>query len=333
MNYNNKDKAPGNWHKKDDYGLQRSSNFDISQELRNQVPRNEDLPIVLDDETTPVKACEDFAYSINNGESNDIQKEEVKVRRLVHKPRDGGCCSSTIRTGIIPLLMYKYSASATNYEDLQSAERWLADCFKDTDMQICHVNPNFSVANNVHADVTGFSNLTPPPVEQNTTTGNRMFDAFKGALDGGLDIPHSDKGFAGFDKMTLYSKRVSNSDSEQPLGSSDSLGQGKDDKIESLLGSSATGTLGSSNDDDSSEVAMLLAIGEGEIKQRKKYWNEHRASNSEKSCSLIDYALRVPSVSANVVDTDDENCSSESRTSSTIFPDQSKVVAMDKSLL
>nr|AFK46994.1 unknown [Lotus japonicus] len=33
-----------------------------------------------------------------------------------------------------------------------------------------------------------------------TTTGNRVFGALKGALDGGLDIPHSEKRFAGFDK-------------------------------------------------------------------------------------------------------------------------------------
>ncbi|RDY06665.1 60S ribosomal protein L5, partial [Mucuna pruriens] len=33
-----------------------------------------------------------------------------------------------------------------------------------------------------------------------TTTGNCVFGALKGALDGGLDIPHSDKRFAGFDK-------------------------------------------------------------------------------------------------------------------------------------
>ncbi|KAJ6855757.1 60S ribosomal protein L5 isoform X1 [Populus alba x Populus x berolinensis] len=33
-----------------------------------------------------------------------------------------------------------------------------------------------------------------------TTTGNRVFGALKGALDGGLDIPHSDKRFAGFAK-------------------------------------------------------------------------------------------------------------------------------------
>ncbi|KAH8932771.1 hypothetical protein BDL97_19G092100 [Sphagnum fallax] len=33
-----------------------------------------------------------------------------------------------------------------------------------------------------------------------TTTGNRVFGALEGALDGGLDIPHSGKRFAGFSK-------------------------------------------------------------------------------------------------------------------------------------
>ncbi|GJM92201.1 hypothetical protein PR202_ga08641 [Eleusine coracana subsp. coracana] len=33
-----------------------------------------------------------------------------------------------------------------------------------------------------------------------TTTGNRVFGALKGALDGGLDIPHGEKRFAGFKK-------------------------------------------------------------------------------------------------------------------------------------
>ncbi|KAG6598618.1 60S ribosomal protein L5, partial [Cucurbita argyrosperma subsp. sororia] len=33
-----------------------------------------------------------------------------------------------------------------------------------------------------------------------TTTGNRVFGALKGALDGGLDVPHSVKRFAGFSK-------------------------------------------------------------------------------------------------------------------------------------
>jgi len=34
---------------------------------------------------------------------------------------------------------------------------------------------------------------------KNTTTGNRVFGAMKGASDGGLDIPHSEKRFPGYD--------------------------------------------------------------------------------------------------------------------------------------
>ncbi|KAJ1436990.1 Nodulin-like [Sesbania bispinosa] len=73
-------------------------------------------------------------------------------------------------------------------------------------------------------------------------------------------------------KMTLFPKRASNSDSpDQRLGSSDSLVQGRDEKIEPLLASSSAGNLGGFNDqDDSSEVAMLLALGEGAVKQKKR---------------------------------------------------------------
>eukprot|EP00992_Anisonema_acinus_P015630 TRINITY_DN9825_c0_g1_i1.p1 TRINITY_DN9825_c0_g1~~TRINITY_DN9825_c0_g1_i1.p1 ORF type:complete len:263 (+),score=73.43 TRINITY_DN9825_c0_g1_i1:66-854(+) len=35
---------------------------------------------------------------------------------------------------------------------------------------------------------------------QRTTTGARIFGVLKGALDGGIDIPHSEKRFPGFDK-------------------------------------------------------------------------------------------------------------------------------------
>jgi len=35
-----------------------------------------------------------------------------------------------------------------------------------------------------------------------TTTGSKIFGALKGALDGGLNVPHSEKRFYGFDKET-----------------------------------------------------------------------------------------------------------------------------------
>ncbi|KAK7304730.1 hypothetical protein VNO77_42617 [Canavalia gladiata] len=73
-------------------------------------------------------------------------------------------------------------------------------------------------------------------------------------------------------KMTLCPRNVSKSDSpEQQVGSSDSLNQDKDGNTQPLLASSSAGTLGSFYDqDDSSEASMLLAIGEGAVKQKKR---------------------------------------------------------------
>ncbi|XP_058737637.1 uncharacterized protein LOC131609840 [Vicia villosa] len=82
---------------------------------------------------------------------------------------------------------------------------------------------------------------------------------------------------------------------------------------------------------DDLEKLPYVSAAMQQLKQRKKYWNELRASNSEKSSNLVDNALQAPSISANAVDTDDESCSNGSRTSSTEFPDQSKVVILDKS--
>ncbi|XP_027333061.1 protein NUCLEAR FUSION DEFECTIVE 4-like [Abrus precatorius] len=73
-------------------------------------------------------------------------------------------------------------------------------------------------------------------------------------------------------KMTLCPKKDSKSDSsEQRVGSSDSLTQGKDENVQPLLASSSAGTLGSFYDQDElSEVAELLALGEGAVKQKKR---------------------------------------------------------------
>ncbi|CAJ1975610.1 unnamed protein product [Sphenostylis stenocarpa] len=73
-------------------------------------------------------------------------------------------------------------------------------------------------------------------------------------------------------KMTLFPRNGSKSESpEQSVGPSESLTHGKDESAEPLLASSSAGALGSFNDeDDSSEVAELLALGEGAVKQKKR---------------------------------------------------------------
>lgn len=84
MDSNNNHKEPWDWHG-EDYCLQNTiPNFDISEELWNDVPQNgEDLSYMFDAETTPIKACGDLAYSVNNADSNSryIQKEQLEDGR------------------------------------------------------------------------------------------------------------------------------------------------------------------------------------------------------------------------------------------------------------
>lgn len=83
--------------------------------------------------------------------------------------------------------------------------------------------------------------------------------------------------------------------------------------------------------DDLEKLPYVCAAMQ-QLEQRKKYWNEHRACDSEKSSKLIDYADQVSPTAANVMDTDDENCSNGSRASSTDLADQSKAIILDKSI-
>ncbi|CAJ2670160.1 unnamed protein product [Trifolium pratense] len=193
MDFNNsKHKSPWNWNREDDYCREKMPNFDISQELWN---RNEDFSIMLDDETTPVKACVDFPYDVNSSESNDIIKEleecsetssQAKRRRMLqfnnhnrnHSLTDEQMSSAFLELNgtddsneFFPEVSQWLSgdsenASSSNFEDFESAEKWFADCFKDTEMQICPDNPNSSGADDVHINATEVCNVTPP-VEQN----------------------------------------------------------------------------------------------------------------------------------------------------------------------
>jgi large subunit ribosomal protein L5e len=49
-----------------------------------------------------------------------------------------------------------------------------------------------------------------------TTTGNRVFSAMKGAHDGGLDIPHSDQRFAGWEKAEPVKEVVTKKGKKAP---------------------------------------------------------------------------------------------------------------------
>ena len=82
---------------------------------------------------------------------------------------------------------------------------------------------------------------------------------------------------------------------------------------------------------DDLEILPYVCAAMQQLEQRKKYWNEHRASDIGKSSRLIDSEHQIPLTAANAMDTDDETLSNGSRTSSADFHDQSKGIILDKS--
>ncbi|KAK7304507.1 hypothetical protein VNO77_42388 [Canavalia gladiata] len=202
MDYSNNDDAarePWDW-QREDYSLQKTSNFEISEELWNDVPQNEeDLSYMFDDETTPVKACGDLAYNINYCDPNNMQKEldecretssQFKRRRMLQfnsQDRDQSLSNEEMSSlylkngkedpikDIFPEVSQWVSgtsdyalgnASASGYEDLESTEGWLAEYFNDAEMQFSPDDLNFSGADDVQIDVAELSDITPS-CEQN----------------------------------------------------------------------------------------------------------------------------------------------------------------------
>ncbi|KAL2319262.1 hypothetical protein Fmac_028231 [Flemingia macrophylla] len=176
-------REPWDW-QGEDYSLQNSSEFEISEELWNDVPQNEeDLSYMLDDETTPVKACGDLAYNINSGDSN-IQKEleecretysQVKRRRMLQfNSQDGDqslsgeeMSSSYLKNGkedpikdVFPEVS-QWMSGASGYVELESSETWLAEYFNDAEMDISPEELNFSGADDVQIGVAELSAITP----------------------------------------------------------------------------------------------------------------------------------------------------------------------------
>ncbi|KAF7825778.1 protein XRI1 [Senna tora] len=191
-------REPWNWHK-EDHSLQQNSNIDMPQELWNGVPQNEeDLSYMFDDETTPVKACGDLVYHVDN--SDDVQKEpeecretasQAKRRRMLQfsnnnqDSRDVSLSSEDISSTYLKLnenedpiedMLPEVSqwlsgtsgnASASSYEDLeQSAEGWLAQCFNDDEINFNPDDLNFSGLDDLQINVADLCDISPT-YEQN----------------------------------------------------------------------------------------------------------------------------------------------------------------------
>ncbi|XP_028797162.1 protein XRI1 isoform X2 [Neltuma alba] len=208
MDFNN-DKEPWGWHEEVS-GFQKTSNFGISQELWNEVPQTEHQSShVFDDETTPVKACGDLAYHVNNSDNMLKEPEECRETSLLKRRRMLQFHSNDVQASLsneemssaylkgkedlvddaFPDMLQwvpgtSGSASASSYEDLElPAEGWLADCFNDADMEISPEYMNFSGAGNVQIDVAELHDIQPAHeqhvVQQHVTRSHRNI-IFKG---------------------------------------------------------------------------------------------------------------------------------------------------------
>ncbi|XP_028790852.1 protein XRI1-like [Neltuma alba] len=195
MDYDN-DKEPWDWHK-EDHILEKASNMSMSQELWNEVPQNEeDLSYMLDDETTPVKACGDLAYHVNNSDNlrNELDEcretsSQVKRRRMLQFSSEDGDVSLSYedmsseylklngKEDSMKDVLFEVSqllsetsgnASGSSCEDLeQSAEGWLAQCFNDAEMDFSPDDiMNFSGQDNVQINVSEPCDVSPA-YEQN----------------------------------------------------------------------------------------------------------------------------------------------------------------------
>ncbi|KAJ7950451.1 Protein XRI1 [Quillaja saponaria] len=186
---------PWNWHGKD-YCFQKNSDYDISQDLLNGVPQNEEDLSYMFDETTPVKACGDLAYHVSH--NDEIHKgpegckethSQVKRRRMLQfsSSNDMDLSLSCEETSSVFLKLNERedsveevfpdvshwvsglsgNASASSYEELdQSSEGWLAQCFNDASMNLNADDMQFSEAPDVQIDVTELFDI-PPEYEAN----------------------------------------------------------------------------------------------------------------------------------------------------------------------
>ncbi|GAV70706.1 hypothetical protein CFOL_v3_14204 [Cephalotus follicularis] len=199
MNYNNDQREPWGW-QADDYGLQKNSNINMSECPWNDVTLNEeDLSYMFDDDATPVKDCGDLAYHVAHSGNMNKEPEETRVTSSQAKRRrmldfntqeiDFSLCSEAMSSAFLKSNEREESLeevlpeasqwdpgvsedAASSYEGLQTSEKWIAECFNDTDMPISPDDMTLSGASDIQIDISGrdechFCNVTPE-VEANT---------------------------------------------------------------------------------------------------------------------------------------------------------------------
>ncbi|XP_038687721.1 protein XRI1-like isoform X1 [Tripterygium wilfordii] len=163
------------------------------QNESNVVTLNEeDLSYMYDKETTPIKACGDFAYNTTHSGNMNKEPEErkenclqVKRRRMLqfdapvvdptfqYEELSSTFIKSNGRENLVEdvyndmsewVSTFSENATSSSVEGLDlSTEGWIAECFNVNDNEM-HFNPtdmNYTGANDVEVDISELCNFSP----------------------------------------------------------------------------------------------------------------------------------------------------------------------------
>ncbi|CAN4091283.1 unnamed protein product [Withania somnifera] len=177
------------WKWRDSYCLGDEPNVDISDCL---LSKDEDISFMFDDESTPVKSCEELAHHVSSYENNDKETQrynesssQLKRRRMLQfesESSDAPLCNEELSSSFLNsqetdtsveefisemsqwVSGFSEDMSSSGNEGLdQSSEGWLASCFNDSQM---HMNPEDIASSDIHLDISEICN-TPLECESN----------------------------------------------------------------------------------------------------------------------------------------------------------------------
>ncbi|CAN4092911.1 unnamed protein product [Withania somnifera] len=184
------------WKWRDSYCLGDDPNVDISDCL---LSKDEDISFMFDDESTPVKSCEELTHHVSSYENNDKETQrynesssQVKRRRMLQfesEASDAPFCNEELSSSFLNsqetdtsveefisemsqwVSGFSEDMSSSGNEGLdQSSEGWVASCFNDSQM---HLSPEDIAASDIQFDSSETCN-TPLEYESNVVQERPM---------------------------------------------------------------------------------------------------------------------------------------------------------------
>ncbi|KAH9654913.1 protein XRI1 [Citrus sinensis] len=140
----------------------------------NEVALNgEDLSYMLDDETTPVKACGDLAYHA----THNVMKCHLRSLNQMSVRATSLLCDHSERGESVEEVLPEASQWTTEFSGVsasscdgtdQSLEGWISECLNDPEMNFStdELLRDFSGASDIQIDISEFSN-SPPAYDAN----------------------------------------------------------------------------------------------------------------------------------------------------------------------